>query len=72
MGEYAHLPMVALDPTPAAVVKVAGKYRYKMLVKARNTKPMRDLVRTLMHTINSEPMTRGVTVYVDINPASML
>ena len=72
MREYSNLPMVALDPTPAAVVKVAGKYRYKMLVKARNTKPMRDLVRKLMHTLNSEPMTRGVTVYVDINPASML
>ena len=72
MGDYSNLPMVALDPTPAAVVKVAGKYRYKMLVKARNTKPMRDLVRKLMHTLNSEPMTRGVTVYVDINPASML
>ena len=72
MGEYSNLPMVALDPTPAAVVKVAGKYRYKMLVKARNTKSMRDLVRKLMHTLNSEPMARGVTVYVDINPASML
>lgn len=72
MGDHADLPMIALDPTPAAVVKVAGKYRYKMLVKARNTKPMRDLVRELMHTLNSDPMARGVTVYVDINPASML
>lgn len=71
-GEHADLPMIALDPTPAAVVKVAGKYRYKMLVKARNTKPMRDLVRRLMHTLNSDPVARGVTVYVDINPASML
>ena len=69
---HSDLPMIALDPTPAAVVKVAGKYRYKMLVKARNTKPMRDLVRELMHTLNSDPMARGVTVYVDINPASML
>lgn len=69
---HTDLPMIALDPTPAAVVKVAGKYRYKMLVKARNTKPMRDLVRELLHTINSDPMARGVTIYVDINPASML
>ena len=69
---HTDLPMIALDPTPAAVVKVAGKYRYKMLVKARNTKPMRDLVRELMHTLNSDPAARGVTVYVDINPASML
>ena len=69
---HSDLPMIALDPTPAAVVKVAGKYRYKMLVKARNTKPMRDLVRELMHTLNSDPTARGVSVYVDINPASML
>lgn len=72
MGSHSDLPMIALDPTPATVVKVAGKYRYKMLVKARNTKPMRDLVRELMHTLNSDPAARGVTVYVDINPASML
>ncbi len=72
MGGHSDLPMIALDPTPAAVVKVAGKYRYKMLVKARNTKPMRDLVRELMHTLYSDPAARGVTVYVDINPASML
>ena len=72
MGGHSDLPMIALDPTPAAVVKVAGKYRYKMLVKARNTKPMRDLVRELMHALNSDPAARGVTVYVDINPASML
>ena len=72
MGEYADLPVIALDPTPAAVVKVAGKYRYKMLVKARNTKRMRDMVRQLLHTLHSDASVRGVTAYVDINPASML
>ena len=72
MGDHSDLPMIALDPTPAAVVKVAGKYRYKMLVKARNTKAMRALVRELMHALHSDPAARGVTVYVDINPASML
>lgn len=71
-GEYTDLPVIALDPAPAAVVRVAGKYRYKMLVKARNTKRMRDMVRQLLHTLHSDPVTRGVTAYVDINPASML
>lgn len=71
-GAYDGLPLIALDPTPAAVVKVAGKYRYKMLVKGRNTRKMRDMVRELLHTIHSDPTARGVTVYVDINPASML
>ena len=70
--EYSDLPMIALDPTPAAIVRVAGKYRYKMLVKAKNTKPMRDLVRQLLRTIHNDPAARGVSVFVDINPASML
>ena len=71
-GDYADLPVIALDPTPATVVRVAGKYRYKMLVKARNTKRMRDMVRQMLHTLHSDATVRGVTAYVDINPASML
>ena len=71
-GDYAGLPIIALDPTPATVVRVAGKYRYKMLVKSRNTKQTRDMIRHLLHAIHNDPAARGVTVYVDINPASML
>jgi len=71
-GEFAGVPVIALDPTPASVVRVAGKYRYKMLIKTRNTKQTRDMVRHLLHTIHNDPVARGVSVYVDINPASML
>ena len=71
-GDFAGLPVIALDPTPASVVRVAGKYRYKMLLKARNTKQTRDMVRMLLHSIHNDPAARGVSVYVDINPASML
>ncbi len=69
---YSDLPVIALDPTPAAVLRVAGKFRYKLLIKARNTSRMRDMVRQLLHTIHADPAGRGVSVYVDINPASML
>lgn len=71
-GDYADLPIIALDATPAAVLKVSGKYRYKMLVKGRNTKRMRDLIRELLQSVNKDPLARGVSVYVDINPASVL
>ena len=71
-GDYTDLPVIALDPTPAAVARVAGKYRYKFLVKARNTSRMRDMVRQLLHTFYADPAARNVSVYVDINPASML
>jgi primosomal protein N' (replication factor Y) len=70
--EYGDLPMIALDPTPASVLRVAGKYRYKLLVKAKNTARMRELVRHLLHTFHQTPENRQVNVYIDINPAAML
>ncbi len=71
-GEFADLPLIALDPTPATVLRVAGKYRYKMFVKARNTARMRDMVRALLRDYHACPANRTVSVTVDINPASML
>lgn len=71
-GEYADLPIIALDPTPASVLRVAGKYRYKLLLKARNTARMRDMVRQVLQLFHASPLCRAVSVYVDINPASML
>ena len=70
--DYRDLPMIALDPTPASVLRVAGKYRYKLLIKAKNTARMRQLVRHLLRTFHDIPENRQVNVYVDINPAVML
>ncbi len=71
-GEYADLPIIALDPTPACVLRVAGKYRYKLLIKAHNTARTRQMVRQLLTAFYADSSHRGVSVYVDINPASML
>lgn len=71
-GEFGDLPMIALDPTPASVLRVAGKYRYKLLIKAKNTARMREMVRQLLLAFSAEPNNRQVNVYVDVNPAVML
>ncbi len=70
--EYADLPIIALDPTPASVLRVAGKYRYKLLIKTKNTARMRALVRDLLRTFHDNPHHRQVTVYADVNPSVML
>ena len=70
--DYADLPMIALDPTPASVLRVAGKYRYKLLIKAKNTLRMRQMMRQMMQAFGGSPLSRQVSLYMDINPASML
>ena len=71
-GEFSDVPMIVLDPTPAAVARVAGKYRYKLLVKTVNNARMRELAARLLVEANRRPENRAVTVYADINPVSML
>ncbi len=69
---YADVPLIALDPTPAAVARVSGKYRYKLIVKTKNTARMRALVGELLADFAKTPENKNVTVYADINPVSLL
>ena len=70
--EFAALPLIALDPAPAAVSRVAGKYRYKAIVKLKNTAPTRALIAQVLSAFAALPESKGVTVFVDMNPSTIL
>ncbi len=72
MGEYSDVPLIALDPTPAAVARVSGKYRYKLIVKTKNTARMREMVGRLLNEFAKAPENKSVTVYADIQPVNLL
>ena len=63
--------MIVLDPSPASVGKVAGKYRYKLLMKTVAGPAMREMTGRLLTAFSRAPENRSVSVYVDINPATM-
>ena len=71
-GRYAGIPLIALDPSPASVLKAAGKYRYKLLVKTVCHTRTREMIGSLLNAFSRAPENRGVSMFVDINPASML
>lgn len=70
--EFERLPLIALDPAPAAVSRVAGKYRYKAIVKLTNTARTRALIAQVLSDFATLPESKGVTVFADINPATIL
>ncbi len=70
--DYEGIPLIALDPTPAAVARVAGKYRYKLIVKLVNNAKTRAFMAKLLQAFSALPESKGVTVYADINPATIL
>ncbi len=70
--QYDGLPLIVLDPTPAAVARMAGKYRYKLLVKLGGNALSRQLIGELLTKFSADPANRDVTVYADRNPATIL
>lgn len=71
-GDYADLPAIVLDPTPAAVARTAGKYRYKLLVKTVNNARSRRMAAALMTRVGRQSPYKTVSVFADMNPAGML
>ncbi len=64
-AEYANLPIRVLGPCEASVLRVAGRYRYRMVIKCRDTVRMRELVHRLLEGFGREKQNRGVSVFAD-------
>ncbi len=67
-GDYSDIKLIILGPMAANIVKVNGKYRYRIIIKCKNSKRFRDLLRKSMEI---KPR-RDLSVYVDINPETIL
>ncbi len=70
--EYAAVPLRVLQPAPAFVPKVNKKYRYKLIVKCRNTTRFREFLGRLLQGFAAERRFSSVTVFADINPDTVL
>ena len=70
--EYSGLPLRVLQPSLAAVARVSGKYRYKLLIKCRNSPRLREMVSRLLLQFASLREFQQVTAYADPNPYRIL
>ena len=70
--EYAELPLRVLRPSPAAVARVGGKYRYKLIVKCRNNRRFREMTSRLLTSFSELKEFQQVTAYADTNPYHIL
>ncbi len=71
-SHYAGMPLIALDPTPAAVARVSGKYRYKLLVKLGAGTLSRRFIGEVLTRFAADPVNRDISVYADRNPATIM
>lgn len=66
--EYAGMPLRVLRPSPASVARVSGKYRYKLIIKCKNVRSLREMMARLLVHFAGIKEFQQVSVYADPNP----
>jgi primosomal protein N' (replication factor Y) len=62
-----HLPLQMLGPMPFSYGKIGGKYRYRLILKCKNTKAYRDLIRQILWAVSAQREFSKIHVYADMN-----
>lgn len=69
-GTRPHLPDIAIyGPAPAPMALLRGRYRYRLLLNARRSAHLQDVIRQWLDALD---FPRGVRVSVDIDPYSFV
>ena len=67
-GKYSDIPVRILGPAPAATPKINNKYRYRLIIKTKNSRRFRELLREA----TALKCPRDTSVSVDINPETII
>ena len=69
-AEYSELPMRVMGPSAALVAKINNKYRYRLIIRFRNTKRFREMLSRLLVDFGKNRQFTDITAYADIDPES--
>lgn len=60
-------PLRVLGPVKCAYGKINGKYRYRIILKCKNTPEIRELISTVVKTCANEKEFTKISIYADMN-----
>ena len=66
------VPVRIMGPTPSGVVKIAGRYRYRIIIKCRNDRRFRNIVACVLQGCGKIAVYRKVAVFADMNPLDIM
>ena len=69
-GQFKDFSYPVLGPSPKSVVRVAGRYRYHLIVRCPDTPRRRALISGLLAEFAQGKYRKNVNLYVDNNPDS--
>ena len=66
-GQFADVKAPVLGPAAAQMVKVMGRYRYHLTIRAKDCARWRKLISGVLREFMQDGKNRGVTVFADSN-----
>lgn len=67
---YSDLTVRVMGPAPAGILKVGGKFRYRIIIKCKNTKAFRSALKEVL--CETGKISGRVTVFADMNPEGIM
>ena len=67
---YGDMPLRIIGPSQAAVYKISNKFRFKIIIKCRNSKEFRGAVNQVLMDFSKKKDFNGIQITVDMNPQS--
>lgn len=67
-AKYKDQKMIVLGPMPARISRVSGKYRYRLVIKCKNSTRFRSMLREVLDATEKETAAKKVSVYIDMDP----
>ena len=59
------IKLIALGPMPERVYRVCGKYRYRIVLKSRNTEPFRNFMGDILKDFGKRKEASGISIIVE-------
>ncbi|MBE6798698.1 MAG: primosomal protein N' [Ruminococcaceae bacterium] len=71
-AEYSGVKLRVLGPTAASVLRVNNCYRYKLIIKYKNSKDFRNMMSGVLTNFNKSQYAKHTSAYIDVNPDSII
>lgn len=68
---YKDISAKVIGPAPANIVRKNKKYRYHIVLRAKNTKELREFIRAVIFEFNKTNKNKLINIFVDINPVNI-
>ena len=71
-NDYKGEKVIVLGPMPPRLSKVNNKFRYRLIIKCKNTKRFRSMMSELLISFGKNKNYSDITAVIDINPENLI